>query len=244
MKKHILYLLLTLLTFPALAQLNGNGDRNNLIKWNPLGLVYNNIPLTYERVLTPQFSAVVNASTLIPSGLPTSYGIQGTVAAETTPGFLWGFGVTPEFRWYVMENAPDGFYISPYFRYSRYTLKFSGQATVDNQTYLVEAKGLFREIGGGAQFGYQWTIKEQLAIDFFFFGPRISRYLLGVEVREELPGIVELDWTQYAGEVEQATDDWWVTQRIRVENDANSLSLKWPFTLPSVRLGVSVGYRF
>ena len=73
-----------------------------------------------------------------------------------------GFGVTPEFRFYLSETpAPNGFYVAPYVRYQRFRLK------VDQIDEYENVKGTYGAFGLGGTVGKQWVFKNNIVLDLF-----------------------------------------------------------------------------
>ncbi len=74
---------------------------------------------------------------------------------------LSGFGITPEFRFYLSETpAPNGFYLAPNFRYMQMTAR-------DELTY---DEGSLTTLGFALNLGYQWILKNVVAVDLWL-GP-------------------------------------------------------------------------
>src|SRR5882762_7411500 len=77
---------------------------------------------------------------------------------------LSGFGITPEYRFYLSQTpAPNGFYVAPFMRYTSYDL------TYNNGTD--KASGSVTSFGGGLVVGRQWVFKERVTLDMFI-GPK------------------------------------------------------------------------
>jgi hypothetical protein len=77
-----------------------------------------------------------------------------------------GFGVTPEYRFFLTGEAMQGFYMGPYVRYQSFTLTnetdlsgFGGTTTKDEATLST--------FGGGVNIGYQWLFKQRVALEPF-----------------------------------------------------------------------------
>lgn len=86
---------------------------------------------------------------------------------------LKGFGVTPEVRFYLSENAEKemtGFYLAPFVRYQNLDL------TIDD----VEGSAEFEGFGGGFTVGGQWILKKNIVIDTFI-GPKYGTTSLTVK---------------------------------------------------------------
>lgn len=146
MKKTVVLLLLSVITFTSFAQNEEDvSSEKNVLKVNTLALIIGTGSIFYERK------------------------VSELVAAQMGVGYMnYNFGdskfsgliLTPECRFYVRKNAIDGFYIAPYLRYSQY--KYEN----DEGT----GEGSFASMGGGAAFGMQWIMKKGFTMDLFFGG--------------------------------------------------------------------------
>lgn len=83
----------------------------------------------------------------------TGYSIGGTK--------LSGFGITPEYRFYVTGEALQGFYLAPYLRYQNFNLtddtNYGGSSTKNEASYST--------FGGGVNLGYQWVFKQHIVLE-------------------------------------------------------------------------------
>ncbi|GIV35991.1 MAG: hypothetical protein KatS3mg032_0370 [Cyclobacteriaceae bacterium] len=81
-----------------------------------------------------------------------------------------GFGITPEYRFYLSETeAPEGVYIAPFLRYQ--SLKLEDD---------FGSKGTYSGFGGGLILGKQWIFKEKVVLDVFI-GPSYSSGTVKIE---------------------------------------------------------------
>lgn len=72
-----------------------------------------------------------------------------------------GFGITPEYRYYLSESAaPKGIFLALYFRYQSFKLKVEDDI----------AEGKLSVAGGGLLVGAQTLLKEIITIEAFL-GP-------------------------------------------------------------------------
>jgi hypothetical protein len=142
MKKKILLLgILGLMTTTVFAQ-------ENAIKLNPLSAIVATGNIAYERAVSDKQSFQL--------------GLYYTGFKITTTKFS-GFGITPEYRFYLGREVLNSFYAAPYIRYQSLSLKeteFDSKATLS----------LF---GGGVVLGRQWVIGDSFTIDLFL-GPNYS----------------------------------------------------------------------
>lgn len=85
-----------------------------------------------------------------------------------------GYAITPEFRFYPSDEAIDGFFIAPFFRYRN--LSISADYTyVDEYGDLQSDKGkaVLNTFGGGILVGNQWIFNDLISFELFI-GPQMS----------------------------------------------------------------------
>ncbi|MDL5048621.1 DUF3575 domain-containing protein [Oscillatoria amoena NRMC-F 0135] len=122
-------------------------SQSNVIKFNILSPVVKTFNMSYERK--------INAN----SGFQLGFFYTGYSDDDTGESFK-GFGITPEYRFYLSETeAPAGVYVAPFVRYQR----FDAEDDFGN-------KGTLTAFGGGLVIGRQWIFKERVALDIFL-GP-------------------------------------------------------------------------
>jgi hypothetical protein len=144
MRKIILLLLVIIFTVPALSQEQPIVSQDkNVLKINTLSLFLGTGSIFYERKISNLTSAQLGAAYL-------SYKFGDTRFS--------GLIITPEVRFYPKNRAIDGFYVAPYLRYQ----KFSVKNTLDN------AEASLTTTGGGMLIGRQWITKSGFTMDLFF----------------------------------------------------------------------------
>lgn len=120
--------------------------QSNIFKLNIVSPIVRTASVFYERTLNDQ------------SSLQMGFFYSGYSDDETK---YRGFGVTPEYRFYLSETlAPSGFYVAPFLRYQAFDLE--DKVTADEATYS--------SFGGGLLIGRQWVFKQRVALDLFL-GP-------------------------------------------------------------------------
>jgi len=141
-----LVILLLVLGFAATSSAQDQSvaaPEKNVLKINTLALIIRTGSVFYEREISDLTSAQLGIAYL-------NYKVD--------EARLEGFGLTPEFRFYIRKNALDGFYIGPYLRYNNFSFD-DGSST-----------GRYKAFGGGVSFGRQWIFKKGFVIDLFFGG--------------------------------------------------------------------------
>jgi hypothetical protein len=146
MKKLFILLLALVLVTPSFAQdKSETSTEKNVLKVNTLSFFLGTGSIFYERKISDLTSAQLGVAYMSLKFGDTKF---------------TGLILTPELRLYVKKNAIDGFYISPYFRYQKYTLENTNDAS----------KGTLTSMGGGLVFGRQWITNSGFTMDLFFGG--------------------------------------------------------------------------
>ncbi len=140
--------------------------QSNVFKINIISPVFKTASVFYERAINEESSFQLGFFYTGYSGDNTKFN---------------GFGITPEYRFYLSESAaPAGVYVAPFVRYQNFDLE--DEVTLDEAT--------FSSFGGGLLIGRQWIFKERVALDIFI-GPS---YVSGdVKVTEGSEGSFDVD---------------------------------------------------
>jgi Protein of unknown function (DUF3575) len=148
MKKVIVSLVAVIATVGAFAQKGGSeGGPQNVIKVNPLGLIFGAANVAYERALNEKSSIVI---------APSFGGFK-------LGGFKYSqFGLGAEYRFYLSKTktAPEGFYAAPGLGFTTGKTKvedFFGSGS--------EPEAKFTSFGGKVVIGNQWIFNSGFTID-------------------------------------------------------------------------------
>ncbi|MBE9510624.1 MAG: DUF3575 domain-containing protein [Bacteroidetes bacterium] len=143
--KKIIFLFLPILLFCSVS-FSGYSQKRNFVKVNLFSPLVKSGSFFYERVLNDDMSGQLG------------FFFTKVEAGDTK---FSGFGITPEFRYYLSETAPPkGIFLAPYFRYQSFKL------SVEEGT----AKGNLSVVGGGLLVGAQTLLKDVITIEAFL-GP-------------------------------------------------------------------------
>ncbi|MHC1702478.1 MAG: DUF3575 domain-containing protein [Tenuifilaceae bacterium] len=146
MKKLLTLLLVIVFVLPLFAQDKpATSTEKNVLKVNTLSLFLGTGSIFYERKISELTSAQLGVAYM-------NFKLDETK--------FTGLILTPEFRFYTKKNAIDGFYISPYLRYNKFTLENKDE----------NSKGSLTSMGGGLVFGRQWITNSGFTMDLFFGG--------------------------------------------------------------------------
>lgn len=142
MQKKLLFIIGMFFTVSVFGQTD-KAQNSNVIKVNPLGLIFGNASVSFERVINPKSAFQVN----LLFGSRTFYSTQKYV----------NFGAGVDYRFYLSKNqeAPRGVYVSPGLGFNS-TKVTSGGDTFKGSGLI--AKGVL---------GNQWVFKNQFVIDLF-----------------------------------------------------------------------------
>lgn len=119
-----------------------DGGRKNAIKVNIFSPVVKTGSFFFERAINEKSSAQLGVGF-------TSYSKGGTK--------LSGLFFTPEYRFYLSNEALNGFYVGPYVRYQNLKLEDKDYAS----------KGTLTTYGGGVVVGRQWMFSDRITLDIF-----------------------------------------------------------------------------
>ncbi len=126
--------------------LHANAQKKNFVKANLFSPLVKSGSFFYERVLNDNMSGQLG------------FFFTKVEAGDTK---FSGFGITPEFRYYLSESgAPKGIFMAPYFRYQSFKLTIEGDTSEGNLTV----------VGGGLLVGAQTLLKDVITIEAFL-GP-------------------------------------------------------------------------
>ena len=143
--KKIIFLFLSILMICSIS-FSGYSQKSNYVKANLFSPLVRTGSFFYEKVLNDDMSGQLG------------FFFTKVGAGDTK---FSGFGITPEFRYYLSESAaPKGIFFAPYIRYQRFKLSVEGGSS----------KGNLSLIGGGLLVGAQTLLKDVITIETYI-GP-------------------------------------------------------------------------
>lgn len=227
----------------------GSSEKLNIVKTNITAYAFRNINLTYERAFTEWFSVNMGFGAMPEGKVPF---INSFLDDEDEKRFqnleVKAFNFTIEPRFYLGEGYGKGFYIAPYYRYSRITSNtfdfYYDYDAIDNNTYQIPLKGFGNAYGhsGGVMIGAQFflTRSQNLVLDLWIAGAHYgsgngnftmtSDVLLTPDMQAQLKQEIEnmdLPFVNYT-----------------VETDTNGARINVHGPWAGFRTGLSLGYRF
>ena len=258
MKTNLILMLFLVVYYSGLAQESEGyllqdeevyATRKNIPKFIPTSLVVGNFQFQYERVLNKTFSAAIGYS-MIPEGdFPFKDKILDEVSDEDDVGryinnaTLQYSSFTPEVRIYIGEGYGKGFYLAPFYRHSKYTVK-------DVEVYFEADDGGERRLDTdgelttdtfGLLVGVQFNLGSRIVLDWFILGPNYgfsNGNLVGVadqslsqseqqSLREELEIVEDLPFGDF---------------QYDVDSQGGEVKIDGPWG--GIRAGLAIGFRF
>lgn len=231
-----------------------SGRKMNIVKMNLPALALGNFSFQYERVLNKRFSAALGFSTRPMSNLPFNDQISDAVGGEDEEDDdvkdlikntkIGTMAITPEIRWYLGKGYGKGFYVAPYYRYS----KFNTEDIVVNYTDDANQEQDFRLSGdvvahsGGLMFGAQWNLSKHISLDWWIVGAHFGSGTGTITGRSSVPlSQDEQDQiTEELEDVELPSGD----LEVRWSADGRRASTKIDGPWLGLRAGIALGYRF
>jgi hypothetical protein len=136
----------------ASAALAANAQ-SNAIKLNVTSLAVATFNASFEHSLSDNSSFQLGA-------FYTGFSISDTK--------FTGFGITPEYRFYLTGESMQGFFVAPYVRYQNFKLSSDGYSyNSSGQTTTTTNEATLNTFGGGVNVGYQWVFGEHFVLEPF-----------------------------------------------------------------------------
>ncbi len=147
MGKYYRIFLVLVAVFCVTVSANAQQAKQNLVKANPMSPLVRTGSFFYERALNEDMSVQLG------------FFYSGASISDTR---FRGFGITPEFRYYVSEarQAPSGIYVAPFLRYQNFDLS----------TEVNDASATISAMGGGLLVGTQRVLSNVISLEAFI-GP-------------------------------------------------------------------------
>ncbi|MCK0204405.1 DUF3575 domain-containing protein [Ornithobacterium rhinotracheale] len=216
-------------------------SKKNVVKTNLLAYAFPNFNVTYERVFTKKFSlaAVVGYT---PAFKPNNYvSINNNNDVDISSVSISNFSFTLEPRFYLGKGYSQGFYLSPYYRYSKLSLeKFSVSESKGNAK--VDISGDLSANSLGLMIGKQWFLgqKKNWVLDWTIIGVHagFSAGNLSGKSNQTLSAQEQADIKK---DLEDVSLDF---VKIKANVDAHNAYVETDGGWLGLRTGLSLGYRF
>ncbi|CAA7197123.1 DUF3575 domain-containing protein [Chryseobacterium potabilaquae] len=252
MKKHFILLLCYLFCTVNAQESNFNSslEKPNIIKTNITGYIARNINLSYERSIN-QWLSINMGFGLIPQGKVPF--INAFLNNEDEKRFhdlqIKYFHFTIEPRFYIGQGYGKGFYIAPYYRYSKITsntFNFSYNYNIGtgmNVELPLQSLGSTHANSGGMMLGVQFflTQKQNLVLDLWIAGAHYGKVKGDFTLTSNDILLTPDMQAQLKQEIENLDIPF---VKYTVETNPNGAAIKVDGPWLGFRTGLSLGYRF
>jgi len=181
-----------------------------VIKLNLSQLALTNVSLQYEYGFHKNMSGLLGVSLMLPSSELSGFSTQpdaNSSITETSPKYN-GWSITPEFRFYTgkkeKHQAPHGFYIAPYVRYSSYNVTTSLSDL--NSGTIVNLTAKYSGFTGGLMIGSQWLIGKHFSIDWWIAGAGYGKANLKLDAVSPNSNLSQQDQDNYKTQIKDGVD--------------------------------------
>lgn len=167
----------------------------NAIKLNLTQCFLTNPTIQYEIAVHNNISFAVSYAFLIPKKIPNLVWEQDNSGIGWKNGRFNGMSGIIEARFYPGKKeeyqAPHGFYVAPYYKYSKYTLTgdYTMQGVNSGPNREFGVKGTYSGYAIGAMMGAQFIINDHFSIDIWILGMGFGKAKLVTElvVKDDQP---------------------------------------------------------
>lgn len=118
-------------------------EKKNIIKINLLSPFLGTLSLQHERI--------INSESSFQTGL---YYFSGLIYNQQIP--VRGISITTEYRYYLVDDAPRGIYLQPFFRIARF---WSNDPSISNANFYGTVVGMV--------LGKQWIFFDKFSLDMY-----------------------------------------------------------------------------
>lgn len=220
--------------------------QQNIVKLNLTSVLFHNISLQYERILTPKLSVAMGLRIMPKSNLPFRSTVAEVWDNEATSIFfkgteVGGLAITPEFRYYLGSGNGKGFYMAPFLRYEHSNLHVDYELGNDiSLKTTIPLIGKINTLGVGIMLGSQFNLGQHITLDWWILGPYYTSNKLNLEANNLN---LNDDQTQAIQYDLDSIDFAWLKLDTKVTNTQVEASAKGSFgAIRSV--GLCLGYKF
>ncbi|MGE4513993.1 MAG: DUF3575 domain-containing protein [Chryseobacterium sp.] len=249
MKKLLLIIPCFMLSAIKAQEASGSSsEKMNIVKTNVMAYAFRNINLSYERAFTRWFSLNMGFGVMPEGKIPF---INSFLSDNDEKRFqnleAKSFNFTIEPRFYVGAGYGKGFYIAPYYRYSKVTsntFDFYYDYTFSGTTYQIPLKGYGSAHGnsGGVMVGAQFflTSSRNLVLDLWIAGAHYGSGKGDFTMTSDIPLTPDMQ-AELKKEIENL-DIPYVNYTVETNTNGARVIIDGPWI--GFRTGLSLGYRF
>lgn len=234
--------------FSAQETAGSSSDKLNIVKTNVTAYAFRNINLSYERAFTSWFSVNMGFGAMPEGKVPFINSFLNDQDEQRFQNLeIKSFNFTIEPRFYLGAGYGKGFYIAPYYRYSKITTNtfdFYYDYTFSGNTLRIPIKGTGNANGnsGGVMVGVQFflTPSRNLVLDLWIAGAHYGAGKGDFTMTSDVVLTPDMQ-AQLKKEIEDL-DVPYVNYTVETNSSGARVMIDGPWI--GFRSGLSLGYRF
>ncbi len=225
---------------------NGGLDYKSVAKINLYSLTYKTLSAQYEYVLGAKTSVAlglrytpsVNNNRIINSVNSADPSASGSLQSFK----IGGYAITPEFRFYLSKQAGKGFYMAPFARLEKQSLRTNVVLVDGNTSNTADLKGSLGGFGGGLLLGTQFSIGQRVTLDWWIAGAYYKAHTLKINSTNSAGYGLSTDELNDINDAFSALDNP-LFSGFSANITNNSFDVSAKTSLPGIRTGLCLGYR-
>ncbi|SDB64772.1 hypothetical protein SAMN03097699_3002 [Flavobacteriaceae bacterium MAR_2010_188] len=222
-------------------------ERRNIVKLSLTSLALRNFQFQYERSINRTFSLALGYSFIPEGAFPLEKQILKIIDDPEGSDIIQNAefkysAITPEVRIYLGKGYGKGFYLAPFYRHSKFSVKnveFSYD-TDEGGEKQVAASGSLKANTFGLVLGAQFNLGQRLVLDWYILGPHYGTSngnFAGVS-NETLSDIEQQSLRDELEDIDLPISD------LSYDVNENGAKIKIDGPWGGIRAGLSIGYRF
>ena len=244
MRKVLLVVFMGMISFFSFSQ-------SHNVKLNATALIGWRVPELQYEFSVNRIGVQFGVGAMIPRGTKflSRFDVENQLQDGETSLFtnmkMTGFRLTPEVKFYLGDaDAPQGFYISTFARYYRYSLKSDYSQVISGNLESVKHLTSFSSFGAGLGMGTQWVINDKVSIDILWLGVGITKGKINLDLDSSFDSDgweeVENEW-----KADAAKSEFDFIKNSEITRDENGVAVKMDNPMPVIlRSSISIGYVF
>lgn len=223
----------------------------NILKFNLAGIALNNYTFQFERVFKRKMSIALSGRFMPYSTIPIKQLVRDYMGNDNPESYgiidrfkVSNISFTPEIRFYLGKGNAQGFYIAPFYRFSRFHSQDLTIFYQDNNTLQGRSINFTGNLTGhtvGVLAGAQWIVGKSFCLDWSIAGPHFGAS------SGSFAGVTNFALTSSDHkEIERQINNLDVPlTKIRYEYPTPNIArLNFNGPWGGVRVGLSIGYKF
>lgn len=231
-------------------------DGRTIVKANLTGLALGSYGFYGERILSRNISLQLGYSFMPEKGISLPVIRDESALKSATFGYQM---ITPEVRFYLGKGYGRSFYISPYYRYEKYTLGGINMSYTSSSGVAqpLTFSGTTTAHSFGLSFGAQWLLgkRKNIVLDWNIIGAHYGSAKTSLDGYLKIDGMdrlnekekadVEKELKEFVNDLPAGSDNGYTVNFVNDDRGTTygaQAEIKHPFAW--IRMNISLGFRF